>query len=45
MMGQTVQFVINQGQERLQVVAVATPPTLQELCDLTRRLMRQLIRP
>jgi hypothetical protein len=45
MVGQTAQFVIDQGQELLQVVAVATPPTLQELCDLTRRLMRQQIRP
>jgi len=45
MVGQTAQFVIDQGQERLQVVAVATPPTLQELCDLTRRLVRQQIRP
>jgi hypothetical protein len=45
MVGQTAQFVIDQGQELLQVVAVATPPTLQELRDLTRRLMRQQIRP
>jgi hypothetical protein len=45
MVRQTAQFVIDQGQERLQVVAVATPPTLQELCDLTRRLVRQQIRP
>jgi hypothetical protein len=45
MVGQTPQLVIDQGQQRFQVLGVATPPALQELCDLTRRLMRQQIRP
>ena len=44
-MGQTAQFVVDQWQERVPGFAVASPPTLQELCDLTRRLMRHQVRP
>jgi hypothetical protein len=37
---QTAQFFIDQGQERVQGLAVAIPPALQKLRDLIRRPMR-----
>ena len=43
--GQTAQFVIHEWQERVQGLAVALPPALQQRCDLTRRPMSHRFAP